>query len=53
MSGILSGVIISLSVATITGLVAWLGKQIVKYKKLVKQQEDEVLKKTLSNALDV
>lgn len=53
MSGILSGVIISLSVAAVTGLVAWLGRQIVKYNKLTKQQEDEVLKKTLTDALNV
>ena len=52
MSGILTRVAVSLTVAGITGLVAWLGRQIAKYKKLVKQEEDTVMKKTLNDTLD-
>lgn len=52
MSGILTGVAVSLTVGAITGLVAWLGRQIVKYRKLIKQEEDTVMKKTLTDTLD-
>lgn len=52
MSGILTGVAVSLTVGAITGLVAWLGRQIAKYRKLIKQEEDTVMKKTLTDTLD-
>lgn len=52
MSGILTGVAVSLTVAAVTGLVAWLGRQIAKYRKLIKQEEDTVIKKTLTDTLD-
>lgn len=53
MSGILTGIAISVSVFLITGALTWLGRSIAKYRKLSKQQEDEVLKKTLIDTLDV
>ena len=52
MSGILTGVAVSLTVGAITGLVAWLSRQIAKYRKLIKQEEDTVMKKTLTDTLD-
>lgn len=52
MSGILTGVAVSLTVAAVTGLVTWLGRQIAKYRKLIKQEEDTVIKKTLTDTLD-
>lgn len=53
MSGILTGIAVSLTVGAITGLVAWLGRQIAKYRKLIKQEEDTVMKKTLTDTLDI
>ena len=35
----------------VTSLVTWLGAQIVKYKKLVKKEEDETIKSTIVNTL--
>ena len=35
----------------VSSLVAWLGAQIVKYKKLVKQEEDATVKKTIVDTL--
>lgn len=35
----------------VTSLVTWLGAQIVKYKKLVKKEEDETVKSTIVNTL--
>ena len=35
----------------VSGLVTWLGAQIVKYRKLVKKEEDETVKNTIVNTL--
>ena len=34
-----------------TSLCTWLGVKISKYKKLIKKEEDEILKKTINNTL--
>jgi hypothetical protein len=34
-----------------TSLLTWLGAQIVKYKKLIKKEEDETVKNTIVNTL--
>ena len=48
---ILEKVLITVVGFLATGLLTWLGSQIVKYKKLIKKEEDETVKKTITNAL--
>ena len=51
MEDVLSKIFVSLAVAAITALAGWFGTQIVKYKKLIKKEEDETVKKTIVNTL--
>ena len=51
MEDVLSKIFVSLAVAAITALAGWFGAQIVKYKKLIKKEEDETVKKTIVNTL--
>ena len=35
----------------VPALITWLGSQIIKYRKLIKKEEDETIKKTIVNEL--
>ena len=51
MDPVLEKVLLTVVGILVTSLVTWLGAQIVKYKKLVKKEEDETVKSTIVNTL--
>lgn len=51
MDPVLEKALLTIVGILVTSLVTWLGAQIVKYKKLVKKEEDETVKSTIVNAL--
>ena len=51
MDPVLEKVLLTVVGIVVTSLCTWLGAQIVKYKKLVKKEEDETVKSTIVNAL--
>ena len=51
MAPVLEKVVLTIVGILVTSLVTWLGAQIVKYKKLVKKEEDETVKSTIVNTL--
>lgn len=52
MEEVITKVLVSLLVAALTALGGWLIRQIVKYKNLVKQEEDSNILKSFNKALD-
>lgn len=51
MDPVLEKVILTIVGILVSSLLAWLGTQIVKYKKLIKQEEDATIKKTIDGSL--
>ena len=51
MNPVLEKALLTVVGILVTSLVTWLGAQIVKYKKLVKKEEDETIKSTIVNTL--
>ena len=51
MAPVLEKALLTVVGILVTSLVTWLGAQIVKYKKLVKKEEDETVKSTIVNTL--
>lgn len=51
MDPVLEKVLLTIVGILVTSLITWLGAQIVKYKKLVKKEEDETVKSTIVNTL--
>ena len=51
MDPVLEKVVLTIVGILVTSLITWLGAQIVKYKKLVKKEEDETVKSTIVNTL--
>ena len=51
MNPVLEKVVLTIVGVLVSGLLAWLGAQIAKYKKLTKQAEDETVKQTIVNTL--
>ena len=51
MDPVLEKALLTIVGILVTSLVTWLGAQIVKYKKLVKKEEDETIKSTIVNTL--
>ena len=51
MDPIIEKVVLTIVGILVSGLVTWLGAQIVKYRKLVKKEEDETVKNTIVNTL--
>lgn len=51
MDPIIEKVLLTIVGILVSGLITWLGAQIVKYKKLVKKEEDETVKSTIVNTL--
>lgn len=51
MGPIVEKVVLTIVGILVSGLVTWLGGQIVKYRKLVKKEEDETVKNTIVNTL--
>lgn len=51
MNPILEKVLIAVIGVVVPALITWLGAQIVKYKKLVKKEEDEIVKKTIETSI--
>ena len=51
MEAILEKIILTIVGIAVSGLITWLGAQIVKYKKLIKQQEDTTIKNTIDSSL--
>ena len=51
MNPILEKVLIAIIGVVVPALITWLGAQIVKYKKLVKKEEDEIVKKTIETSI--
>lgn len=52
MDPILEKVILTAVGVLVTALLTWLGSQIVKYRKLIKKEEDETVKNTIINTLE-
>ena len=51
MDPVLEKALLTIVGILVTSLITWLGAQIVKYKKLVKKEEDETVKSTIVNTL--
>ena len=51
MGPIVEKVVLTIVGILVSGLVTWLGAQIVKYRKLIKGQEDETIKNTIIDTL--
>ena len=52
MEEILAKVLVTIAGIATSGLITWLTTQIVKYKKLIKKEEDETIKITIVNTLN-
>ena len=52
MDGVLEKIILTIVGIVVTALVGWLTSQIVRYKKLIKQEEDDTVKTTIVNTLN-
>ena len=52
MDGVLEKIILTIVGILVTTLVGWLTAQIVRYKKLIKQEEDNTVKTTIVNTLN-
>jgi hypothetical protein len=48
---IIEKIVITIVGIVVSGLATWLGAQIIKYKKLIKKEEDETVKNTIKSAL--
>ncbi len=51
MDPVLEKILLTTVGILVSGLITWLGAQIVKYRKLVKKEEDETIKNTIVNTL--
>lgn len=51
MEPVLEKIVLTIVGLLVSGLITWLGAQIVKYRKLVKKEEDETVKNTIVNTL--
>ncbi len=51
MNPIVEKIVLTIVGLLVSGLVTWLGSQIVKYRKLVKKEEDATVKTTIVNTL--
>lgn len=52
MDPILEKVVLTIVGILVSGLITWLGAQIVRYRKLIKDQEDTNIKKTIDSSLE-
>jgi hypothetical protein len=52
MDGVLEKIILTIVGILVTTLVGWLTSQIVRYKKLIQQEEDNTVKTTIVNTLN-
>ena len=52
MEPIIEKILLTIVGIAVSGLITWLSAQIVKYRKLIKKEEDATIKKTIDNSLE-
>ena len=52
IDGVIEKIILTIVGALVAALIGWLSSQIVKYRKLIKQEEDNTVKATIEASLE-